>query len=78
MSNIITSIQFKRGLKEALETVLVGANKPLKGEPIWESDTNKLKIGNGIDNYADLPYISGGSEEESPLILKGYYYAGIF
>ena len=78
MSNIITSIQFKRGEKLALEAVLVGANKPLKGEPVWESDTNKLKIGDGINNYANLPYISGGSEVDSPLVLKGYYYANIF
>lgn len=78
MSNVITSIQFKRGNKIALELVLVGDKKPLKGEPIWEIDTNKLKIGNGIDDYVNLPYLNGGESEESPIVSKGYYYNGRF
>jgi hypothetical protein len=30
------------------------------GEPGFETDTNKLKIGNGNDHWNDLDYISGG------------------
>ena len=30
------------------------------GEPGFETDTNKLKIGNGTDHWNDLDYISGG------------------
>lgn len=57
---IISTIQFKRGKKEALERVLVGEDsRPLAGEPIFESDTNKFKIGDGKSDYKDLPYISG-------------------
>ena len=76
-NNTITSIQFKRGNKSALERVLVGENKPLKGEPIWEIDTNKLKIGDGLNNYLDLPYLTGG-DEESDLVIKGYYHGNGF
>ena len=78
MSNIIASIQFKRGLKATLDATLVGAKKPLKGEPVWETDTNKLKIGDGINNYADLPYLTGNEPIESSIIVKGYYYDGAF
>jgi len=56
----IQVIQLKRGAKLDLERLLVDANKPAAGEPIFESDTNKLKIGNGIDNYINLPYVAGG------------------
>lgn len=76
-NNTITSIQFKRGNKSALERVLVDANKPSKGEPIWEIDTNKLKIGDGLNNYLDLPYLTGESEE-SNLVITGYYYSNGF
>lgn len=78
MSTTITSIQFKRGNKSALEQVLVGAKKPVRGEPVWESDTNKLKIGDGSNDYVDLPYINGGGEVISPIILTGYYYNNNF
>lgn len=64
MADIIQQIQFKRGTKENLEAVLKNSNKPAAGEPIWEYDTNKMKIGDGINNYADLPYISGGSDNQ--------------
>lgn len=55
----ITSIQVKRGTKEALTRVLVGDNKPKSGEPIYETDTYKLKIGDGINDYGNLGYIAG-------------------
>ena len=31
------------------------------GEPGAESDTGRLKIGNGVDRWLDLPYVGGGS-----------------
>ena len=64
----ITSIQFKRGTKKALEDKLIGDKKPLYGEPIWETDTNRLKIGDGSKEYKDLPYLDSDN-----LILEGYY-----
>lgn len=77
MSKIITSIQFKRGTKIALERELVDSRKPSKGEPIWELDTNKLKIGDGVNDYIDLDYLSGQSED-SELVITGYYYSNGF
>lgn len=56
----LKSIQFKRGAQAALTTNLVGTNKLKDGEPAFEKDTGKLKIGNGVNDYADLPYIGGG------------------
>lgn len=77
---VVKSIQFKRGKKEALERVLVGANRPLKGEPILEygegEDLNKppkLKIGDGKSNYADLPYFGAGSDTPQESIVFATY-----
>ena len=42
---------------------------PAQGEPCYETDTGKLKIGNGSDNYVTLPYVSdgGGSSGDLPI-----------
>ena len=42
---------------------------PAQGEPCYETDTGKLKIGNGSDNYMALPYVSdgGGSSGDLPI-----------
>ena len=71
MANI--TIQFKRGTKANLEEKLVPEQLgvPAKGEPIWETDTNKLKIGDGLSSYTNLPYFSNDSIDE--IILEGYY-----
>lgn len=58
----ISTIQLKRGNKLALEKTLVGDKKPLRGEPVWEIDTNKLKLGDGEHNYVDLTYIKSQTE----------------
>ena len=56
MSDVIQKIQLKRGVKNTLELVLKNSNRPASGEPIYELDTGKLKIGDGIHDYADLAY----------------------
>lgn len=56
----IESLQLKRGTHEKLESLLIGDKKPLYGEPIWETDTNRLKIGDGEKDYKDLPYLDKG------------------
>jgi hypothetical protein len=61
----IKNIQFKRGKKAILEEKLV-ADKlgvPNSGEPIYETDTRKLKIGDGITAYRELPYFGGNSTD---------------
>lgn len=35
------------------------ANPILLGEIGVETDTNKLKVGNGVNNWNDLPYMMG-------------------
>ena len=65
-TTVISSIQFKRGLKENLIAKLTStALGVLKdGEPCWELDTNKIKIGDGKSDYADLPYLTGSSDTQ--------------
>lgn len=51
-------IQQLNDTAEALAAV--GATKaPLKGEIVIENDTNKMKIGDGVTPYNDLPYFGG-------------------
>ena len=52
----IEVIQLKRGNKETLEAVLRGERKPADGEPIFETNTGKLKFGDGQHNYDELEY----------------------
>ena len=63
MADSIQQIQFKRGSREVLKAVLTKEKKSvlLPGEPAYETDTGQLKIGDGISDYKDLVYISGGS-----------------
>lgn len=58
----IRTVQFKRGLKAILEARLIPEDLgvPMVAEPIFETDTGKLKIGDGVTSYIDLPYIAGG------------------
>ena len=56
----LQDIQFRRNTSSYYTTV-----NPLLliGEPAFEIDTYKFKIGNGTDRWTDLPYVSGGSGE---------------
>ena len=48
-------------IRNAAEQDWTGANViPDKGELVYASDVNTLKIGDGITNYTNLPAISGG------------------
>lgn len=50
----MATIQFKRGKAEALARV----NPILAvGEPCWTIDENKIKVGDGITAWVDLPYM---------------------
>lgn len=53
---VIKTIRLKRGTSSSWSRV-----NPvlLEGEPGFEKDTNKLKIGNGIAAWNDLPYLNG-------------------
>jgi hypothetical protein len=68
----IKTIQFKRGKKEILEEKLVvdKLGVPADGEPIYETDTGKLKIGDGETAYIDLAYVGGsGSDIDIPKFI---------
>ena len=56
----IKDIQFKRGKKAVLEDKLVETKLgvPKNGEPVYETDTGKLKIGDGKTAYIDLKYFA--------------------
>ena len=53
----MTTIKFRRDTSANWTSV---NPIPAQGEPCYETDTGKLKIGNGSDNYIALPYVSGG------------------
>lgn len=56
-TNIITQLQFKRGDAEAWARI----NPILEdGEPGYEKDTFKMKIGDGITSWNNLPYANKG------------------
>ena len=52
-------IQFMRG-----ESSAVSANDPVlaAGQPFYELDTHKLKIGDGSSNYSSLDYVEASQE----------------
>ena len=56
---ITKPLQFKRGTAEAFKK-----KNPvlLYGEPAFEKDTFKMKVGNGTTHYNDLPYIGDHSK----------------
>ena len=66
-----TVFKLKRGLAEAW-----ARNNPLlqAGEPGYELDTRKLKIGNGTSKWNDLPYFSELelSEEQIAAAVQKY------
>ena len=54
-TEILTTFQFKRGTAQRW----IEVNPILKqGEPGFEYDTNKLKIGDGLTHWNNLPYIT--------------------
>lgn len=63
-------IQQLNDTAEALAAV--GATKaPLKGEIVIENDTNKMKIGDGVTPYNDLPYFGGVEAQNFNVVPTG-------
>lgn len=64
-----TLLEFRRGTAAAWTS----ANPTLAaGEPGWESDTNKMKIGDGVTAWNALTYFAASAA--SPLTTKGDLY----
>jgi len=59
----ITTIQLKRGIRERLVAALRGLNCPKDGEPVYEMDSGKLYIGDGITDFEFLEPVAGGDIE---------------
>lgn len=55
-------LQFKRGKAQAF-----WAKNPilLSGQPAFETDTKRLKVGDGVTRYIHLPYIGDGKDGKS-------------
>lgn len=49
----MATIQFKRAAKSVLDQLTV---VPAVGEPIFETDTGRIKIGDGVSTIANLAY----------------------
>lgn len=62
----MTTIKFRRDTSANWTSV---NPIPAQGEPCYETDTGKLKVGNGSDHYVTLPYVSdgGGSSGDLPI-----------
>ena len=78
-------VQHRRGTASALASV---NPTPLAGELVWESDTNRIKIGNGTSTYTTLSYVgvnttitaTGGSVSSPAIVFStdtdtGFYRA---
>ena len=67
----ITSIQFKRGTEAKLIAKLKAGELgvPQAGEPVYATDTHVLKIGDGINEYKNLPAITGGGSGDIDFII---------
>ena len=65
-------------LRRATEPEWVAKNPVLRlGEPVYSTDVNKLKIGDGIHVWSEIPYLLQTEYEEiMELIEQGMYTAG--
>lgn len=63
---IQSRIQFLNDTAEALAAQ--GESIPKKGEPVYENDTRKLKIGDGATKLADLKYFGGDSAKHFDVV----------
>ena len=65
-------------LRRATESEWIEVNPILRiGEPALSTDVYKLKIGNGHDHWADIPYLLQSEYEQiMELIERGMYTAG--
>ncbi len=63
---IQSRIQFLNDTAESLAAQ--GESIPKKGEPVYENDTRKLKIGDGATKLADLKYFGGDSAKHFDVV----------
>lgn len=67
------TIQVRRGTAAALSA----ANPtPVSGEIVWEEDTNKLKVGDGTNQWSSLLYAEGSTASQGVVNVKDFGAAG--
>jgi hypothetical protein len=66
-------VKFKLRRGTAAEWRLPGPCGPtlLAGEPGYETDTNKLKIGDGVTAWCELPYLAPGVSPSPASVFDG-------
>lgn len=66
------SSRIKQFFKAAEAAVWTAANPLLKeGEPGFESDTNKMKVGDGLNRWNDLDYQASDKADISSVVALG-------
>lgn len=61
-----TIIQFKRGSTVNLQNII-----PAAGEPVWDKQLQKLKVGDGENLYRDLPYVGDVNFDQRVMEING-------
>ena len=61
-----TTIQFKRGSTANLQNIT-----PAAGEPVWDKQLQKLKVGDGENLYRDLPYVGDVNFDQRVMEING-------
>lgn len=60
----MATLQFKRG---STATLMALQTAPAAGEPIWDKELEKLKVGDGERLYSQLPYVGDVSGDEKSI-----------
>ena len=69
----MATIQFKRGSTATLQNIL-----PAAGEPVWDKELEKLKVGDGVRLYSELPYVGDVSVDDSSIEFDSSNLVSIF
>lgn len=66
------AIQFLRGTRSTLSS----SNQIfLAGQPVFESDSGQLKIGDGVNSFNNLPYVGEGLSSGGGSVTAGTYHS---
>lgn len=69
----MATLQFKRGSTATLQNII-----PAAGEPIWDKELEKLKVGDGVRPYSELPYVGDVSVDGDSIELDENHLVSIF
>ena len=69
----MATLQFRRGSTANLQNII-----PAAGEPIWDKQLQKLKVGDGVSEYKDLPYVGDVEVDESSVVFDSNNLVSLF